>query len=82
MGRKARILDADIRFGRLVTLGEHKMEGGRGWSLCECDCGEIKWIRTKNLTQGLQTSCNCARREQMETVRSYRKGGINYKGGK
>jgi hypothetical protein len=75
MGRPTRILEAGIRFGKLVTLGDSKVEKSRGWSLCECDCGEIKWIRTKNLTQGIQNSCGCVRVEQMAYVRSCRKGG-------
>ncbi len=79
-GRPARILMAGERFGRLTATGENDVVMGRNWSEMVCECGEVKWIRTKNLIRGLVHSCGCLRRENMENARSYRKGGKNYKG--
>ena len=79
-GRPPKILVEGERFGRLLATGQNKTELGRNWSEMVCDCGEVKWIRTKNVIRGLVNSCGCLRVENMENARSYRKGGKNYKG--
>lgn len=49
-------------FGRLKVLNidEHKSADNRVRWICECSCGNIKSIRTKDLRNGNSRSCGCA----------------------
>lgn len=64
--RKATVNVGD-RFGRLVTIESKKMRSSnqRTFSiwLCECDCGNRKWIYQSNLKSGGTVSCGCYRAE-------------------
>ena len=50
-----------LRFGKLIALEYHP--GTRKhcatWK-CQCDCGNIVYIRTQSLTEGLSLSCGCS----------------------
>ena len=48
------------RFGRLVAIRPTEKRSCKGiiWQ-CECDCGNITYIRTNNLTNGHIKSCGC-----------------------
>lgn len=56
------------RFGRLVVIenaGKQKAEKStRTLWKCQCDCGNITYVVTSNLTTGKQVSCGCYRREK------------------
>jgi hypothetical protein len=52
------------RFGRLTVLDFDKMDGHVAKFLCECDCGNIKSIRSGNLKSGHTTSCGCKTHER------------------
>lgn len=48
------------RFGKLVVLEKtSKRCGGCVVWKCKCDCGNITFVQTNNLTQGNSTSCGC-----------------------
>lgn len=47
------------RFGRLVTI---QYLGHRRY-LCKCDCGTVKEVATRSMTEGLVKSCGCIWRE-------------------
>lgn len=47
------------RFGRLTALSYNKTR--RDW-LCECDCGEKRYVRITALVRGRTVSCGCYRR--------------------
>lgn len=70
-----------MRFGRLVTL--HVDEDATSkkketcW-LCQCDCGNTKSFRSRNLAYGTTQSCGCLHREQL-IARNYKHGQTNTK---
>lgn len=45
------------RFGDLVVLTESKVVNQRRWYLCQCDCGNQKFIRGDQLKGGQSKSC-------------------------
>jgi len=47
-----------IRFGQLSVLRLDKIEDGRSWWLCKCDCGVELSVRSNNLKQKTK-SCGC-----------------------
>ena len=52
------------KFGRLtVKEKDTKKSKGRNYWICECDCGNIKSIRTDALTCGHTKSCGCLNKE-------------------
>ncbi len=54
------------RFGRLVVreldMNKDPRIPGAVW-ICDCDCGEIAYIRATNLVRGNTRSCGCLRKE-------------------
>lgn len=51
-----------LKFGRLTAIKPIKQDKNYNWIwLCECDCGNIKEVSSKQLLQHLTTSCGCAR---------------------
>lgn len=51
------------KFGRLTVLSDNGLnKDGRGTWLCQCECGNKTIATTNRLTQGLTTSCGCARK--------------------
>lgn len=61
------------RFGRLVALQSESRNEGVYW-LCQCDCGNEKWIRGRALREGKTQSCGCLRNE-MSRIRATTQGG-------
>lgn len=61
--RSSEVHSLDIsnkRFGRLVAIRrtEERRNGERVWE-CQCDCGNIVYVTTGNLTSGNTQSCGC-----------------------
>lgn len=53
-------------FGRLTVLGKdktRKTNSGSYW-ICQCECGNIKSVKSSSLRRGEITSCGCYRKEQ------------------
>lgn len=50
------------RFGRLVALRIGQKGDKKGW-ICQCDCGNEKWVASSHLTSGRTRSCGCLMRE-------------------
>ena len=48
------------RYGKLVVIqpGASAFDGSKQWD-CECDCGNLKTIRTNSLRSGVTRSCGC-----------------------
>lgn len=55
------------RFGRLVAIRptEERKNKYVVWE-CQCDCGEIAYIRSNSLLRGGTKSCGCLREEMLE----------------
>lgn len=55
------------RFGRLVVVKQLKERSpdGRLMYECECDCGNIVKVRSKELLNGDTVSCKCYQKEQL-----------------
>ena len=56
------------RFGRLVAINptsERTVDGGVIWR-CQCDCGNIVFVRRGCLLSGATSSCGCYRRERVK----------------
>lgn len=49
----------DQRFGKLVILGESKIEGRQRLVLTRCDCGTESYARLGSLQSGKKKSCGC-----------------------
>lgn len=47
------------KYNRLTCLRYEKRKGYIYWE-CQCDCGNITWVRSENLTSGAVKSCGCA----------------------
>lgn len=48
------------RFGKLVALYRtDRIENGETFWMCQCDCGQLKEVKTNNLLQGRTQSCGC-----------------------
>lgn len=45
------------KFGYLTVIKEVPNKNNRTYWLCQCDCGNLKEIRTSSLTSGVTTSC-------------------------
>ena len=48
-------------YGLLTVVALVKVENGRSYWLCKCECGNTKVIRGTNLQRGCAKSCGCAR---------------------
>ena len=52
------------KYGRLTVLNkdnERKSSSGSYW-ICECECGNIKSVKSSSLRRGEITSCGCYRK--------------------
>jgi hypothetical protein len=52
------------RFGRLVAVGIDDRGDRRTYYVCQCDCGNIKSVRSDSLLCGAIRSCGCIKKEQ------------------
>lgn len=52
------------RFGRLTVIGIHPTETRKTFWVCQCDCGNIKIVRSDSLQRGAIRSCGCLKKEQ------------------
>ena len=52
------------RFGRLLVLGIDDKNSRKTYWVCQCDCGNIKSIRSDALVEGKTISCGCKKKEQ------------------
>ena len=52
-----------MKFGRLAVIGLDKIERGRAYFKCQCECGEICIRQGHTLTKGGTPSCGCLRLE-------------------
>src|SRR4051812_34917596 len=57
------------RFGRLITIERipKKKLNGRVGYICQCDCGNKKYVQDSNLVSETTTSCGCLRKEYLAT---------------
>jgi hypothetical protein len=63
------------KYGKLTVLklDEEKSKNGRKYYLCECECGNIKSVRSDCLTSGNTKSCGCALNDYFESRTQYTK---------
>lgn len=58
------------RFGKLIAIKREGsyFSGGNSCALwkCKCDCGELTYVPTSNLLQGLTKSCGCLAQEHLK----------------
>lgn len=63
----SRLIDlTNQTFGRLTVLKKDKIRktnSGSYW-ICQCECGNIKSVKSSSLRRGEITSCGCYRKEQ------------------
>lgn len=57
------------RFGRLIVLGLDKINNGKSYWKCRCDCGAEKIIVSHGLRSGSTRSCGCYNREVLASRR-------------
>ena len=76
MGGKAKDLRGEV-FNRLTIIeyAEHAIEPNgakrRQW-ICECECGNIRTVRQRDLVSGNTKSCGCFNKEQTSKATSKR----------
>lgn len=60
-----RIIDlAGKKFSRLTVIGLDDKPIRRAYWICQCDCGNIKSVRSDSLQNGAIRSCGCLKKEQ------------------
>lgn len=52
------------RFGRLTVVGRADIESRKTYWVCQCDCGNMKTVRSDSLKCGAIRSCGCLKKEQ------------------
>lgn len=52
------------KFGRLTVIGLHPTESRKTFWVCQCDCGNMKIVRSDSLQCGAIKSCGCLKSEQ------------------
>lgn len=52
------------RFGRLSVIGISDTNTRKTYWVCQCDCGNVKEVRSDSLLCGAITSCGCRKKEQ------------------
>ena len=52
------------RFGRLTVIGVEDNGKRKTYYACQCDCGNVKVIRSDALLSGRTLSCGCKKKEQ------------------
>lgn len=62
---KARYKDlTGQKFGRLTVIGLNDTDTRKTYWICQCDCGNIKTVRSDSLQSGAVRSCGCMKKEQ------------------
>lgn len=61
------MISKGTKFGRLTVL---RNATRRGYVICQCDCGNIKEIRSSSITKAYQPtrSCGCIQREVAKNI--------------
>ena len=52
------------KFGRLTVIGMDDRPSRKTYWICQCECGNIKSVRSDGLTQGMVKSCGWLKKEQ------------------
>lgn len=52
------------KFGRLTVIGLSDRESRKTYWICQCDCGNVKEVRSDSLLIGAIRSCGCLKKEQ------------------
>lgn len=52
------------RFGRLTVIGVDDRNTRKTYFYCQCDCGNVKSVRSDSLVCGAIRSCGCMKKEQ------------------
>lgn len=52
------------KFGRLTVIGIQPTETRKTYWICQCDCGNLKVVRSDSLQAGRIRSCGCLKKEQ------------------
>lgn len=55
------------RFGRLTVIGVEDNGKRKTYYVCQCDCGNVKVVRSDALISGVTKSCGCIKKEQDKT---------------
>ena len=58
-----------------LTILDFEKRGKRGYYLCKCDCGELKWIGCDHILDSKTKSCGCERTKERHTDMSGMKFG-------
>ena len=53
------------KFGRLTVINRAETDKKGVWWNCQCECGNIKQIRTDHLKKGDTVSCGCKSKETL-----------------
>lgn len=68
MKNTGRIVDlTGKKFGRLTVIGLDDKPGHKTYWICQCECGNMKSVRSDSLKQGAIKSCGCLKKEQDRT---------------
>lgn len=70
-GCVGRIDIAGQRYGRLVAIEFDRVENGRTYWKCRCDCGNIVSVNTGKLRDGHTQSCGCLAQEAIRRQRKH-----------
>ena len=55
------------KFGKLEVIGVHDTGSRKTYYVCQCDCGNVKVVRSDSLISGATKSCGCIKKEQGKT---------------
>ena len=61
-----------MKYGRWTVLDSYD----RFWSLCRCECGSEKMVRTASLKNGRSKSCGCFKRQLLQASAKKRQNKI------
>lgn len=52
------------KFGMLTVIGLQDTDSRKTYWVCQCDCGNIKVVRSDSLQSGAIRSCGCMKKAQ------------------
>lgn len=58
------------RFGRLTVIEATKNSQGEKVWKCQCDCGNISFLKTRELNSGNTKSCGCLQKEKAREIKT------------